>query len=192
MKILAFTIGALLSLTSAVATAQPARERSLDLSIGIGGLLGGAPRTYRSTTGVAGDVMFSAPVGKRFRLGVSWSGQSGLSNTDDCIQRDPGTPGSGCRARLPVVSSWSALVSRDWLPSPAMAVRTSVGPSRVSVYRTKALSPSYWSSMGGVTVRLDVILPSRANIVLSLRGALVPAFPGANGTLAFGVGFGLH
>lgn len=191
MRCLLLSVCMFLSLTSAVAAAQPARDRSLDLSVGAGGLLGGMPRTYRSSTGAAVDAMFSAPVGKRFRLGVSWSGQAGLQNTDDCILRDPGTPGSRCLVALPVVTSWSALVGRDWLLSPSVSIRASAGPSLVSVYR-RTSSPYYYSSMGGVTGRLDFILPGRANVVASIRGALVPALPGASGTLAFGLGIGLH
>lgn len=191
MRYLLVIVCMLQSLTSAVATAQPARDRSLDLSIGAGGLLGGEPRAYRSSAGGALDAMFSAPVGKRLRLGISWSAQAGLQNTDDCILRDPGTPGSRCRVALPLVTSWSALVGRDWLLSPSVSIRASAGPSLVSVYR-RTSSPYYWSSMGGVSGRLDFILPARANVVASIRGALVPALPGATGTIAFGLGIGLH
>jgi hypothetical protein len=188
MKRFLCRVGLLLIVSSTVATAQPARTRSLDLSIGGGGLMGGTPRTYRSTVGGAIDAMFSAPVGRAYRVGVSWSAQAGLQNTDDCIVRDPD---SGCLTRLPLVTSWSVLAGRDWQLSPSLALRASAGPSLVSVYR-RTSNPYYWSSMGGVSGRLDVILPGRANLVASLRGAIVPALPNASGTLAFGIGMGLH
>ncbi len=153
--------------------------------------MGGTPRTYRSTVGAAADVMFSAPVGRHFRLGASWSVQAGLGNTDDCVVPQPVTPGSGCLTRLPLVTSWSALAGRDWQLSPSVSLRVYAGPSLVSVYR-KTSYPYYWSSMGGVSGRVDVVIPGRPNVVASIRGALVPALPNASGTVAFGLGFGLH
>ena len=190
MKVLVLGVITLLSLSSALA-AQPARDRSLDLSIGAGGLLGGTPRAYRSSTGLAADAMFSTPVGERLRLGISWSGQLGLGNTDDCILRDPGSFEGGCRTRLPFVTSWSALIGHDWLLSPSLSIRASAGPSLVRVYR-KTSSPYYWSSMGGMSGRVDFVLPGGANLVASIRGALVPALPGASGTFAIGLGMGFH
>lgn len=176
---------------STVVSAQPARTRSLDLSLGVGGVTGGEPRAYRSSVGAAADAMFSAPVGQHVRLGVSWAVQGGVQNTDECIMRDPGTPGSQCRVALPLVSSWSVLVGREWQPSSSVAIRAFAGPSVVSVYR-RTSSPYYWSSMGGVSGRLDAVLPGRANLMMSLRGAIVPAMPNASGTLALGLGVGLH
>jgi hypothetical protein len=182
----------LLSLVSASATAQRTRERSLDLSVGAGGVVGSASQTYRSSIGGAVDVMFSVPVGSHTRLGASWSAQSGLQNTDDCVARGPTSLPGQCLVALPPVTSWTALVGREWLLDRRFSIRMSAGPSFVSVYRREA-SPSYWSSMGGVSGRLDLMVSGTANVVASFRTALVPALPSnASGTFAFGLGIGLH
>lgn len=184
--------GMLLSVTPAIATAQPVRARSLDLSIGAGGVVGGANRVYRSSLGGALDAMFSVPVGKYLRVGASWSAQAGLQNTDDCIIVDPDVSPVRCLVALPLVTSWTALIGRDWHLHRALSMRASGGPGFVSVYR-RTSSPYYWSSMGGMTGRLDLIVQGRVNLVASIRGTLVPALPNsAIGTYAFGLGIGLH
>ena len=192
MRSLLLRTAMLLGLASGTAAAQPARARSLDLSIGAAGMVGGASRTYRSSLGGALDAMFSAPVGRHLRLGASWSAQSGLQNTDDCVVIDPGSLPSRCLVALPFVTSWTALIGRDWHLHRALSMRASGGPSFVSVYR-RTTSPYSWSSMGGVTGRVDFILGGPANVVASIRGAFVPALPNnASGTFAFGLGIGLH
>lgn len=184
--------GLFFSLAAATAKAQPARARSLDLSIGAGGVVGGASGVYRSSLGGALDAMFSAPVGRRLRLGASWSAQTGLQNTDDCILIDPSSTHSRCLVALPLVTSWTALIGHDWHLHRSLSMRASVGPSLVSVYRRTA-SPAYWSAMGGFSGRLDFIVGGPANLVASIRGAIVPALPNnATGTFAFGLGIGLH
>lgn len=194
MKIGCFLLrtGLFLSLAAATAKAQPARARSLDLSIGAGGVVGGASGVYRSSLGGALDAMFSAPVGRHLRLGASWSAQTGLQNTDDCIVIDPSSIPSRCLVALPLVTSWTALIGRDWHLHRSLSMRASGGPSLVSVYRRTA-SPYYWSSMGGFSGRVDFIVRGPANLVASIRGAIVPALPNnASGTFAFGLGIGLH
>jgi hypothetical protein len=187
-----FHAAVLLSLVSASATAQRTRERSLELSVGAGGVVGAASQTYRSRLGGAVDVMFSVPVGSHTRLGASWSGQVGLQNTDDCILSGPNSVPGRCLVALPPVTSWTALVSREWLLDRRFSMRMSAGPSFVSVYQREA-SSSYWSSMGGVSGRLDFMVTGTANVVASFRTALVPALPSnASGTFAFGLGIGMH
>lgn len=184
--------GLLLSLAVATAKAQPARARSLDLSIGAGGVVGGASGVYRSSLGGALDAMFSAPVGRHLRLGASWSAQTGLQNTDDCNAIDPSSIPSRCLVALPLVTSWTALIGRDWHLYRSLSMRASGGPSLVSVYR-RTPSPSQWSAMGGFSGRVDLIVGGPANLIASMRGAIVPALPNnARGTFAFGLGMGLH
>lgn len=182
----------LLSLAAATATAQPARERSLDLSIGAGGIVGGTRNVYRSKLGGALDAMFSAPVGRRLRVGASWSAQTGLQNTDDCVIVDPSVVPFRCLVALPLVTSWTALIGRDFQLHRSLSMRASGGPSLVSVYRRKP-APASWSTMGGMSGRLDFIVGGSVNVIASIRGAIVPALPNnARGTFAFGLGIGLH
>lgn len=184
--------GLFVSLAATTATAQPARARSLDLSIGAGGVVGGASGVYLSSLGGAVDAMFSAPVARHLRLGASWSGQAGLQNTDECVMIDPNSVPSKCLVALPLVTSWTTLVGYDKHLHRSLSMRVSGGPSLVSVYN-RTRSPAYWSTMGGLSGRLDLIVGGAVNLVASMRGALVPALPNnATGTFAFGLGIGLH
>lgn len=182
----------LIGLTWTDVTAQAPRERSLDVSIGVGGLFGEPHDLYDSGRGGAADIMFSVPVGRVGRLGVSYAAQSSLDNTDVCTVRGPFTPGKPCLKHHPLVTSWTAHVGREWRAAHRWSFRSYVGPSLVSVYR-RDRSPSYWSTMGGASARADVVLRTPVNIIATMRGSLIPALPDrTKGTFAFGLGIGLH
>ena len=177
-------------LTSGVANAQSRQGPSLDLTVGVGGVFRG---TYLSALGGALDATWSAPIKGSLRWGASWSAQVGLQNTDECVI-NPMHSAGGCLKALPLVVSWTALLGRDWRTGSTWSVRTSLGPSLVRAYR-RDRSPYYWSSMGGLTGRIDInaLRSSHIDVIASSRAAFIPALPRrARGTFAFGLGVRVH
>lgn len=177
-------------LTSGVANAQSRQGPSLDLTVGAGGVFRGI---YRSGLGGALDATFSAPMGQSLRWGASWSGQVGLQNGDDCLVR-LSNPELGCLKVLPLIVSWTGLIGREWRLGSGLAARTYVGPSLIRVYR-RDRSPYYWTSMGGLTGRIDInaLRSSHIDVIASSRAAFIPALPRrARGTFAFGLGVRVH
>ncbi len=170
--------------TSSSANAQSrARERALDVTVGAGAAMRG---DYNSSTAPAGDVLFSVPVGQRWRGGVSFSAQAGLA-INDCIARTPGGP---CVAPQPFVLAWSALFGREWRTSRGSALRVFAGPSLVQQLQQ---GTSIKTPMGGATGRIDLVSAKAVNVLLSIRTTLAPALlQQARGTVAVGLGVGFH
>ncbi len=174
------------ALASSAGAQSPTRERSLDVTVGVGTAMRG---DYRSEKAPAGDAMFSVPFGARLRWAVSFSAQAGLENTDDCIRTLPSGP---CLEPQPLVVAWSALIGHEWRSHSRWALRTFAGPSIVRLYENDR-APYRWVSMGGLTARIDVVSLQRVDLIASLRATLAPAMAQrARGTIAFGLGVGLH
>lgn len=180
-------------LIASIANAQSHEGRSLQLTTGAGGLL--RDKDYRTNAMLTADLMFSAPISRSIRWGISASLMGDLGTTDDCVVRQ--FTGE-CLPRSPEMVTISGLIGRVWQlgsSSTGFSFRTYAGPSVVRLHYRSGRVPEHWSTVGGATGRMEFVkhVATRLDVLATLRATIVPGFPrDGRGTHAFGFGISVH
>ena len=181
------------SLVATQANEQSHEANSLPINTGAGGLL--RNDDYRTRGMLAADAMFSAPVSRSIRWGISTSLQGELATTDDCVFRK--STGE-CLPRAPELVVISGLIGRVWQlgsASSGWSFRTYAGPSLVQVHTRAGQQPERWRTVGGATGRLEVLkhVATHVDLFATLRASFIPGLPrDARGVHAVGLGMGVH